>query len=197
MRSAITIRTTIRRARNALTPLQQQNSAAQLLQKLQLHPRILQAKKIALSLTHDAEIDTLPFIHWCWNKNIKVYLPVMHPFSPKHLLFLEYKINTPLIFNRYAILEPPLNVLDICPFAQLDIVFTPLVAFDTQGRRLGMGGGFYDRMLAPWLKCKTGPYPMGLAHDCQRVDILPENPWDVPLAEIFTSSTHYQFENNK
>ncbi|AGH82091.1 5-formyltetrahydrofolate cyclo-ligase [Psychromonas sp. CNPT3] len=195
MISATTIRLDMRRARNALSPFQQQNNAAQLLNRLQKNPRILRAKKIALSLTHDAEIDTLPFIHWCWENGKKVYLPVIHPFSPKHLLFLEYQRHTPLQLNRYRIAEPQLNVLTICPFSQLDIVFTPLVAFDKQGRRLGMGGGFYDRMLSPWLKNKTGPYPIGLAHDCQRIDTLPTNPWDVPQAEIFTPSAHYQFNN--
>lgn len=197
MRSATMIRPSIRRARNALSAFQQENNASHLLQNLITHQRVLDAKKIALSFAHDGEIDTSPFIHWCWKNNKQVYLPVMHPFSPKHLLFLEYKVDTKLVVNRYAILEPQLNVLTVSPFSQLDIVFTPLVAFDKQGRRLGMGGGFYDRMLAPWLKNKTGPYPIGLAHDCQRVDKLPANHWDVPLAEILTPSTHYQFNNNR
>ncbi len=78
--------------------------------------------------------------------------------------------------------------------SQLDIIFTPLVAFDATGQRLGMGGGFYDRTLQDWeiaYAQQRGPYPIGLAHDCQRVDVLPVQDWDVPLPEIITPSTHY------
>ncbi|MDM6737523.1 5-formyltetrahydrofolate cyclo-ligase, partial [Enterobacter hormaechei] len=36
------------------------------------------------------------------------------------------------------------------PLSELDVLITPLVAFDEQGQRLGMGGGFYDRTLQNW-----------------------------------------------
>lgn len=52
-----------------------------------------------------------------------------------------------------------------------------------------MGGGFYDRTLQGWQqrhRLGVGPYPIGLAHDCQRVAALPVAAWDVPLPEIIT-----------
>ena len=52
----------------------------------------------------------------------------------------------------------------------------------------------YDQPnIAPWFKDKSGPYPIGLAHDCQKVDSLPVEKWDVPLPEIITPSHHYQW----
>ncbi|MFY2365653.1 5-formyltetrahydrofolate cyclo-ligase, partial [Klebsiella pneumoniae] len=67
-----------------------------------------------------------------------------------HLLFFRYQQDTRLKPNSFSILEPELDLTALIPQSQLDIIFTPLVAFDTQGNRLGMGGGFYDRTLQHW-----------------------------------------------
>ena len=42
--------------------------------------------------------------------------------------------------NRLKITEPKLDVRDVLPLSELDVLITPLVAFDEQGQRLGMGG---------------------------------------------------------
>lgn len=55
-------------------------------------------------------------------------------------------------YNKFGILEPKLNVRNVLPVSHLDLIFTPLVAFDKDGNRLGMGGGFYDRTLQNWQK---------------------------------------------
>lgn len=52
--------------------------------------------------------------------------------------------------NRLKITEPKLDVRDVLPLSQLDVLITPLVAFDEQGQRLGMGGGSMTK------RCKTG-----------------------------------------
>ena len=52
--------------------------------------------------------------------------------------------------NRLKIREPKLDVRDVLPLAELDVLVTPLVAFDVSGQRLGMGGGFTTG------RCKTG-----------------------------------------
>ena len=84
--------------------------------------------------------------------------------------------------NQFGILEPPLNVQEILPTEKLDIIFTPLVAFDKQGNRLGMGGGFYDRTLQDWRSKNF--IPVGLAHQCQQIEALPVESWDIPLFDI-------------
>lgn len=185
------IREQMRTARRDLSGFEQQQSAAQLLTRLIEHKKVLTAQKIALSLAHDGEIGTFEFINWCWANNKQVYLPVVHPFSKGHLLFLQYAADSEMVLNQYGIYEPKLEQLHTTPVSQLDLIFTPLVAFDRQGNRIGMGGGYYDRMLAPWFKEKSGPYPIGLAHDCQRVEALPIAEWDVPLPEIITPGHHY------
>jgi len=187
------IRQQVRAARRALSAQQQIMDAEKLLVRLIKLEKVQRASSIAISLAFDGEIDTRPFINWCWENNKQVYLPVVDPFNKGHLLFLHYTKNTEMVTNKYGISEPKLNPLHICPISQLDIVFTPLVAFDKQGNRIGMGGGYYDRMLAPWFKEKKGAYPIGLAHDCQQLTKLPTASWDVPLPEIITPSQHHLF----
>ncbi|WP_159287438.1 5-formyltetrahydrofolate cyclo-ligase, partial [Klebsiella pneumoniae] len=108
--------------------------------------------RIALYLANDGELNTQPLIEWLWQQGKQVYLPVLHPFAKGHLLFLHYHTHTPMDKNRYGIAEPKLDQRLICPVRELDIIGTPLVAFDQSGQRLGMGGGYYDRTLAPWFK---------------------------------------------
>ncbi|CNI07834.1 5-formyltetrahydrofolate cyclo-ligase [Yersinia pekkanenii] len=178
------IRSEIRKRRRLLTPEQQQQSAHLAAKHIATHDKIQQASTIAVFLSFDGELNTHPIIERLWQQKKRVYLPVLHPFSPGHLLFLRYRPNSTLIRNRLKILEPQLDVRDVLPLNQLDVVITPLVAFDSLGQRLGMGGGFYDRTLQHWQD--GGPYPIGLAHDCQQVESLPSEFWDVPLPEIVT-----------
>jgi len=185
------IRSQIRLARRQLSTLQQQLDAQTLFSRLIKHDKVLAANKLSVTLAHDGEINTCEFITWCWENNKDVYLPVVHPFSKGHLLFLQYTPDSEMVLNRYGILEPKLEKLHSCAAHELNLIFTPLVAFDDLGNRIGMGGGYYDRMLAPWFKEKTGPYPIGLAHDCQQVKHLPVAQWDVPLPEIMTPSKHF------
>lgn len=210
------IRQQVRSSRNALLPKQQQQASSQLLTHLIKHPKVQQAQHLSLTLAHDGEINLHDFIEWCWQQQKHIYLPVVHPNKQGKLLFLAYQENTEMVKNRYGIEEPKLNVdttpssqsnnnqpvtasaddllyLNTFPAEKLDIVFTPLVAFDQHGNRIGMGGGYYDRLLAPWFTDKIGPYPIGLAHHCQFVDLLPIQEWDVPLPEIITPQQHFHF----
>lgn len=183
------IRNEIRRRRRALTPTEQQNSAQEIATRVTQHPRIQSAKYIAAFLPFDGELDTGPLIEQLWQLDKWVYLPVLHPFSPGNLLFLHYAVDTPLVRNRFNILEPVLNEHNLPPASPIDVVLTPLVAFDSQGQRLGMGGGFYDRTLQNWQQ--GGPYPIGLAHDCQQIGSLPVESWDIPLPEIITPTKNW------
>jgi 5-formyltetrahydrofolate cyclo-ligase len=186
------IRKKIRTRRKALPRTFQNNAAETLLLTLKNENTVRNAQHIALYLANDGELDLQPFINWCWQQNKQVYLPVLHPFCSGHLLFLLFERDSKMLKNQYGILEPKLDVNKVCPLSQLDLLFTPLVAFDSKGARLGMGGGFYDRTLTNWQQHKVTP--IGLAHDCQQVDAIPVEYWDIPLPQIITPSTTYTFK---
>ena len=193
------IRQQSRAKRKQYSQQQQQLFSTQLLKQLTSLNMINNVESIAIYLANDGELDAMPFIHWCWQHNINVYLPVLHPFCSGHLLFLQYSDQTPLVLNSYGIKEPKLNVNCVIPAHQLDIIFTPLVAFDRQGNRLGMGGGFYDRTLQALNSMpeqSKRPQVIGLAHNCQLIDKIPTESWDMPLNEIITPDQHYYCQPN-
>ena len=179
------LRQQIRKTRANLTALQQQQAEDSITQQALALIEERNAQHIALYISFDGEISTDKLIKILWAQGKQVYLPVLHPFNPNHLLFLRYLPDIPMLKNKFGIWEPKLNVQNVLPLDELDILFTPLVAFDKQGNRLGMGGGFYDRTLQHWQK---SPFiPVGLAHQCQQVEQLPTEAWDVPLHQILVA----------
>ncbi|HCD5319625.1 TPA: 5-formyltetrahydrofolate cyclo-ligase [Klebsiella michiganensis] len=180
------IRQQIRQRRRALTPEQQNQFALHAADRMMAYPPVLLAQTVAVFLSFDGELDTRPLIDQLWRAGKRVYLPVLHPFSPGNLLFLHYHPSSDLVVNRLNIREPKLDVRDVLPLSQLDVLVTPLVAFDAAGQRLGMGGGFYDRTLQNWRQHRL--QPVGYAHDCQQVDALPTEQWDIPLPAVITPS---------
>jgi len=95
--------------------------------------------------------------------------------------------------NQFGIAEPMVSPRYYLRADALDLLLVPLVAFDVNGNRLGMGGGFYDRTLA-YLKRRQHwcrPYLLGIAHDFQRVESLKRADWDIPLQAILTNKSFY------
>ena len=135
------LRQQIRKTRANLTALQQQQAEDSITQQALALIEERNAQHIALYISFDGEISTDKLIQILWAQGKQVYLPVLHPFNPNHLLFLRYLPDTPMLKNKFGIWEPKLNVQNVLPLDELDILFTPLVAFDRQGNRLGMGGG--------------------------------------------------------
>jgi len=175
------LRQLMREKRQQLSAAEQQQAGIDLAKRLtqQLTPAI---KRVAIYLANDGEVCSQAFIEQLWQRNIEVYLPVLHPFNKGNLLFLRFERFSAMTVNKYGIGEPTLDVRQVCPVERLDIIFTPLVAFDSNGNRMGMGGGYYDRTLAQHRQLST----IGLAHDCQQVDKLETQPWDMPLDCIMT-----------
>ncbi len=87
--------------------------------------------------------------------------------------------------NRYGIPEP-VGTLDV-RLSEIDLVLIPLVAWDAQGGRLGMGASFYDRSFQP-LPTRRQPFRLGVAYQLQQVERLPLDPWDIRLHGMLTEN---------
>lgn len=95
------------------------------------------------------------------------------------LVFADYRPDTKLGRGSYGIPQP-----DIVRQVRPSVVLAPLVAFTADGRRLGMGGGYYDRYFASAPDARR----VGIAHECQRAQHLPADVWDVPLHAVVTEN---------
>ena len=187
------LRQDIRRSRRQLSKKQQQLHGRQLAKNLHLSRHYRQVKDIAFYLAEDGEIDTSLAIQKAWRDKKRVYLPVLSPFSSE-LFFAPYTADTRMKNNRFGIAEPNVPIRMCKRAHQLQLVCMPLVGFDLQFNRLGMGGGFYDRSLHFRAQQKSWRHPklIGLAHECQNLDSVPTESWDIPVDGILTEKTYYK-----
>lgn len=185
------VRQHYRSNRQMLSPLQQKEAATKILTTCLKSKQLSQASTVACYIANDGEIDPRIMIDYCWQQGKRVLLPVLHPFSKGHLLFVEYHPHSPTRKNCYGIDEPIATTINLCPLMNIDLIFTPLVAFDLKGNRLGMGGGYYDRTLAPIRRDSLPTQLIGLAHNCQQTDNLLADSWDIPLNGIATPEQYF------
>ena len=171
---------------------QQQQASEKLALNLLKHPDLHRARHIAIYLPNDGEIDPQLYMDLGRRKGIQFYLPVLHPIYSGRLVFSPYFDGVQLTANRFGIPEPSFPGSRRRPAWALDAVLFPLVGFDKQGGRLGMGGGFYDRTFAfSRIRPAMAPKLIGLAHEFQKVASLPVKPWDVPLHGVVTDAVSY------
>ena len=190
------LRHSLRHKRRQLTKHQQQQAAQLICRHIRQQTWFLNATSLAVYMAADGEADPLMLAKMAHKMGKKVYLPVLHPLHKNQLFFIRFTPSTQLYKNRFGILEPRLKGYGLerhnhCSVQALDLVLMPLVGFDAQGGRLGMGGGFYDRTLAIKPAAFKRPKLIGLAHECQKVEHLPLEAWDIPLAGIVTAATVY------
>ncbi|MCK6189516.1 5-formyltetrahydrofolate cyclo-ligase [Pseudomonas sp. EYE_354] len=187
------LRRMLRKARRALTPSEQRQAAHGLYRQLAQHPLFRRAKHISLYLPTDGEIDPRLLLRAAQRRGKATYLPVLSAWPRTKMVFQRVRPGEKLSPNRFRILEPRVNAACQRQVWALDLVLLPLVGFDDEGGRLGMGGGFYDRSLAYMARRQNWRKPtlLGLAHECQKVDRLAQASWDVPLAGTVTDRQWY------
>ena len=180
------LRQLIRQRRQALSEQQQHAAALQLVEQFSSQPQLCGLQHIALYLSNDGELDTRPLIKALWQQGKSVYLPILHPYKAGFLVFQHYLPDSPMSNNKFGIPEPVLDATKLKAVSEIEMIGLPLVAFDQKGNRMGMGGGFYDRTLANAIFCQPAPLLVGLAHQCQQVEQVPVESWDVPLNLVVT-----------
>ena len=177
------LRQLMRDRRRSLTPGQQANASRGIAQQLSRLPAFCNSRRIAFYLANDGEIDPYLAMGIAEAAGKECFLPILHPLKQNRLYFARHRQGDKLTTNRFGINEPQLRGAYIVPPLGLDLILLPLVAFDHNGNRLGMGGGFYDRTLA---RQQNFTRIIGLAQSCQETDSIDHQPWDVPLQAVVT-----------
>jgi 5-formyltetrahydrofolate cyclo-ligase len=183
------LRIQLRHKRRSLSRQQQQVAATNIFRQIKHQLVFLRSKHIAFYLPNDGEISPTQLITYAQKLGKCCYLPVISPHTKTTLWFSRYTPSTRLYNNRFGIPEPSHRSAGRISAKHLDLVFMPLVGFDSRGGRIGMGGGFYDRTFAFRSSNQISkPRLIGLAHNCQEVDRLPLASWDIPLDDIVTDT---------
>ena len=183
----------MRGLRRQLSPAAQSAAAQSITERLLSQIFFQKAAQIAAYLPFDGEVDTSMLISTANNAGKTICLPVLIN-NGKDMKFAVYTPEQRLLINRFGIPEPAREERCYIAANQLDLVLTPLVAFDQSLNRVGMGAGYYDRCFSflrhrkNWVK----PRLIGLAYDFQCVPAIKTHDWDVPLSGVVTENTFYQ-----
>lgn len=183
------LRQTLRAQRKLLSKAEILTHSKKITETLLALPIIKNCGSIALYFPNHHEVDTAFLIDHLHQLGKQCYLPAL---DINHLLFGKYEPGDPLHLNRYEIPEPIISDKTRSLPSQLDVVLMPLVAFDEEGNRLGMGGGYYDRTFA-FQKASSlkKPFLIGLAYQFQQVKQIPTNTQDVSLQMVVTEERVY------
>ncbi len=176
------LRKILRSRRNKLSVNQQIQAATRIAELVSELEVFQQAKTVAAYRANDGEISPHKILELAELENKLCFLPRV---EQSEMQFFRYQEGDTLVKNRFGIDEPEAESEKINA-RSLDLVLLPLVGYDASGRRLGMGGGYYDRCYAFKRDATTHTKPvlLGLAHRCQEVDELPVEYWDIPLNMI-------------
>jgi len=179
----LTLRERLRTKRSQLSDKAQILAEHALIKHMGANPVLLNARKVASYMPLNGEISprsleqALP--------KATIHYPCITNYNRREMRF--YTASPQIRRNAFGINEP-IAIGTPIPAAYFDVILVPLVAFDRQGNRLGMGAGFYDRALSLRLNTKRCQRPrlIGLAHHFQEVKSLTVQSWDVPLDAILT-----------
>jgi 5-formyltetrahydrofolate cyclo-ligase len=193
-----TLRKELRAKRRALPPAVhhlRSDLAAAAIARL---PAFKFGARIAVYHPFDCETDTAALIRAARRRGVRLYVPVVIDRRHRRLRF--YPLTGRMRRGAFGIFVPHEYAIPVAP-RWLNLIVVPLVGVDASGRRLGMGGGFYDRALAfrrarrDW----RGPLLVGFAFDSQKTDGVFADPWDLRLDALATESglEHFSAHANR
>lgn len=152
--------------------------ASHLLDRFLTLPQVEAARTVMVFYGVGKEPDTTGLIQALLDRGKRVALPVCLPGGQMEARLIG-GLNG-LVCNRYRIPEPG-PCCPTVPKAEIDVVLVPHLLCDRAGRRLGHGGGYYDRWLADFAGLSVAVCPAE-----RLVEQLPAEPTDVPVHLVLT-----------
>ena len=195
MHTKALVRREMRRLRKELSAAEHAERSLRATKFITRLSRFRHGSRVALTLSFDRETDTAALIVAARRRGVRLYTPVVVGKRQRRLRFCPLSDRTRR--GTYGILIPQRTAKALCP-RWFDLIVVPLVGVDRDGRRLGMGGGYYDTAFA-FRRQRTawrGPRLVGLAFDCQRAESVHAQPWDLKLDELATETGLHHFRND-
>ena len=152
--------------------------------RLRRLPLYRKAGVILCYVAIDGEVETRPILAQAHADGKRVAVPVTLS-KPKRLIAAEIQDPETDLRHRgpFGIPQPPRPGRRRVPIKKLDLVLVPGVAFDRRGRRLGRGGGYFDRFLS---EIPPEIPSVGLAFRFQLVKNIPWESHDRPVSRVIT-----------
>ncbi|MBS0319471.1 MAG: 5-formyltetrahydrofolate cyclo-ligase [Proteobacteria bacterium] len=181
------LRDTVLAARSALTDVARADASDRIAARLVATPRFAGAGTVMLTMPFRGEWDTQPLVDAALRAGKRVVLPRVDAGARMLVLHAVSDVGRELAAGFAGIAEPSADAPRVEP-AAIDWVLVPGLAFDDTGRRLGYGGGFYDRLLP--LMRPDAQRAAG-AFDEQVVTAVPVGPHDARIDELATPTRHW------
>ena len=178
-------RNSLKQVRSKIPQAYREKVSKQICNRIRALEEYRRAKRIALYHAVNGEVDLKEIWKSAPLQGKFCYFPALK--EDLTLSFLPATPATGFKNNRYGIPEPDVSHDLAIPIDELDLIFTPLVAFDVLCTRIGMGAGYYDRTLENNSHCKL----LGVAYEFQKVDFIEAQAWDVPLDAVITETDVY------
>ena len=157
-------------------------AAAEVFEKIKNRTEWRDAKTVMLFVPLADEINILPLLNAAIHHHKTVVLPRFNEVKGGYEPAVVRNLAGDLTQGRYGVSEPSAQCPQ-CSVNRLDVTIVPGLGFDRDGRRLGRGKGFYDRLLAD-----ASGLLWGVGHDVQLTDQLPVESHDVVINCIVTPS---------
>jgi 5-formyltetrahydrofolate cyclo-ligase len=164
------LRKKIQEARDRLPAEERDALSAHVADNLWSLPAFATARSVLFFISFRSEVNTVPMIERAIADGKTTCLPSTDVESRGMIASRVLDMEKDLVLGNYDILEPRPEAVRPVPAGSIDVVIMPGVAFDASGRRLGYGGGYYDRFLG---KCSPRCRLIALAFELQLVDEVP------------------------
>jgi len=146
-------------------------------------PEYRESRVIMFFLSFRSEVDTRSMVEESLARGKEVLVPKALPDSREMIASRLLDCREDLAPGAYGIPEPKESALRAVDPLQIDLLIVPGVAFSEDGRRLGYGGGYYDRFFG---RLRPEVPLLALAFELQIVPEVPVQPWDRPVDLIVT-----------
>jgi 5-formyltetrahydrofolate cyclo-ligase len=167
--------------RDALDEGVRVRAGAAIVQRFLSMPEVAAATTVMAFWSFGSEVPTLPLLTALEGRGVRVALPRI---VDGDLEVRAWAPGAPMTETPFGAREPA-DGASVDPGA-LDVVAVPAVAFDRHGRRIGYGGGFYDRFL-PQIRADAAR--IGIAYAVQVLDQdLPSGAFDLPVDAVVTET---------
>jgi 5-formyltetrahydrofolate cyclo-ligase len=136
------VRRRVLATRDEMAGSEREERSARIAERVMSLPEVERASTVMAFWAFGSEPDTTPLIEALHARGVRVALPKMveGELEPR-----AYIPGDPVTMTSFGAGEPVEG--EVIDPGEIDVVVTPAVAFDRTGRRVGYGGGFYDRFL--------------------------------------------------